>query len=246
MKFLKNNWFTILVVVLLFSVEPAFAGPGGFIAKGLFKSFWGKILLGILTIVLLPFILYVYFTEKIAVMKNKKILLKLSATHKNFNWIDLEKEFSHIVRRVYIAWAKEDMAEVKEYVNNWYWRNQQIVNLDYWKSQNLKNVSRLRTLEKVNPLYLEFSSEENLNGTRIAIRIDVEAEDYLLDIETNKIIEGKKGYQDLDYVWFFKYEDGKWLLDDIRQGASSLGFAKLANVIPANVAQQIANPVLAR
>jgi hypothetical protein len=173
-------------------------------------------------------------------------LLKLSATHKNFNWIDLEKEFSHIVRRVYIAWANEDMAEVKEYVNNWYWRNQQIVNLDYWKSQNLKNVSRLRTLEKVNPLYLEFSSEENLNGTRIAIRIDVEAEDYLLDIETNKIIEGKKGYQDLDYVWFFKYEDGKWLLDDIRQGATSLGFAKLANVIPTNVAQQIASPVLAR
>ncbi len=246
MKFLKNHWFTILVVVLLFNVEPAFAGPGGYIAKGLFKSFWGKILLGILTIVLLPFILYVYFTEKIAIRKNKKILQKLSLSNKNFNWLQLEKEFSHIVKRVYIAWANEDMAEVKEHVNNWYWRNQQIVNLDYWKNQNLKNVSRLRTLEKINPLYLEFSSDENLDGTRIAIRIDAEVEDYLLDNETNKIIEGKKGYQDVQYVWFFQYENGKWLLDDIREGTTSLGFAKLANVIPENVEQRIVNPVMVK
>ena len=246
MKFLKNNWFTILVVVLLFAVEPAYAGPGGYIAKGLFKSFWGKILLGVITIVFLPLFLYIYFREKIAVIKNKKILQQLSVSHKNFNWLHLEKEFSHIVRRVYIAWANEDMAEVKEYVNHWYWQNQQIVNLDYWKKQNLKNVSRLRTLEKVNPLYLEFSNDENLNGTRIAIRIDVEVEDYLLDKETNTIIEGKKGYQDVDYVWFFEYENGKWLLDDIREGATSLGFAKLANVIPAHVEELILNPVMTK
>ena len=114
MKFLKNHWFTILVIVLLFSIEPAYAGPGGAIAKGLFKSFWGKILLGALVVILFPLILYVYFTEKIAIAKNKKILQKLSVSNKNFNWLQLEKEFMHIVRRVYVAWENENMSEVKE------------------------------------------------------------------------------------------------------------------------------------
>lgn len=127
------------------------------------------------------------------------------------------------------------MKEVKEYVNNWYWQNQQLVFLDYWKKNNLKNVSRLITLEKVNPLYLEFTENEDLEGSRIALVISVEVEDYLLDLDTNKIVEGKKGFQDLDYVWIFTYENGKWLLDEIREGKYSLAFAKQLNVIPENL-----------
>lgn len=127
------------------------------------------------------------------------------------------------------------MKEVKEYVNNWYWQNQQLVFLDYWKKNNLKNVSRLITLEKVNPFYLEFTENEDLEGSRIALVISVEVEDYLLDLDTNKIVEGKKGFQDLDYVWIFTYENGKWLLDEIREGKYSLAFAKQLNVIPENL-----------
>ena len=93
---------------------------------------------------------------------------------------------------------------------------------------------------------MEFSADENLNGTRIAVIIDVEVEDYLVDLETNNVVEGKKGFQNLDYVWFFEYENGKWLLDEIREGKTSLGFAKLANIIPTNVEQKIANPVMAK
>src|SRR5690606_4820709 len=106
---------------------PIFAGPGGYIAKGLFKTFWGKLLLFAIVIILLPLIFYIKIVEFLKVRKNKKILQNISVTNKEFNWLVLEKEFSNIIRRVYIAWAKEDMSEVKEYVNNWYWRNQQIV-----------------------------------------------------------------------------------------------------------------------
>lgn len=244
MKFLKKNWLVIVVMILLFSVEPAFAGPGGYIAKGLFKSFWGKLLLGIVTVILLPFILYVYFTEKIAIYKNKKLLEKLSLKNKNFNWLQLEKEFTHIIKRVYIAWENENMSEVKEYVNHWYWQNQQIVNLDYWKNHNLQNVSKLRKITKINPLYLEFSTDETLNGTRIAISLDVEVEDYLVDKATNNVVEGKKGFQDVDYVWFFEFTNGKWLLDDIKEGTTSLGIAKLDNVIPDNIEQLLTKAVV--
>lgn len=232
MRFNKTKLIWLIVIITLFCVDPIYAGPGGFIAKGLFKSFWGKILLAALVIIFLPLILYVRIVEFIKVRKNKKILQKLSIKKKELSWLHLEKEFSNIVRRVYIAWAKEDMGEVREYVNHWYWQNQQAVFIEQWKSENLKNVSRLKTLEKIRPLYLELTENDDFEGTRIAVSIDVEAEDYLKERDSGKVVQGKTGFQDLDYVWIFEYSEGKWLLDEIREGALSLQFAKLENSIP--------------
>ncbi len=232
MKFDKSKLIWLVIIITLFYIDPIYAGPGGAIAKGLFKSFWGKILLAAIILIFLPLILYVRFVESIKVRKNKKILQKLSLKKKELNWLNLEKEFSNIVRRVYIAWSKEDMREVREYVNHWYWQNQQAVFIEQWKSENLKNVSRLKTLEKIRPLYLEITENEDFEGTRIAVSVEVEAEDYLKDRETGKIVQGKSGFQDLDYVWIFEYSEGKWLLDEIREGTLSLQFAKLENNIP--------------
>ena len=79
------------------------------------------------------------------------------------------------------------------------------------------------------PMYMELT--EDLEGSRIAVAIDVEAEDYLKDLQTGKIVQGKSGVQDLDYIWFFEYTEGKWLLDEIQEGSFSLGLAKLPNVV---------------
>ena len=155
--------------------------------------------------------------------------------HKNFHWLQLQKEFKNIIQRVYNAWSNENMSEVKEYVNHWYWQNQQSVFLDQWKKENLKNVSHLREIEKIRPLYLELTEEPNLEGSRIAIAIDVVAEDYLKDRDTNKVIQGKAGYESLEYVWFLEYTEGKWLLDAIEEGGLSLEIAKMPNVIPDTV-----------
>ena len=239
MRIDKTKIFWLIVIITLFSIDPIFAGPGGYIAKGLFKTFWGKLLLLAIVIILLPLIFYIKIVEFLKVRKNKKILQKLSVKKKEFNWLVLEKEFSNIIRRVYIAWAKEDMSEVKEYVNNWYWRNQQIVFIEQWKSENLKNVSRLKVLEKIRPMYLELTEYEDFEGTRIAVAIDVEAEDYLKDRDTGKIVQGKSGFQELSYVWIFEYTEGKWLLDEIREGAYSFQFAKLDNSIPEELKSKV-------
>lgn len=232
MKLDKKKWIWLVVLITLFYIDPIYAGPGGFIAKGLFKSFWGKILLALLFVVLFPLILYVKIVESIKERKNKKILQKISIKNKAFNWLQLEKEFSNSIRRVYNAWSNEDMGEVREYVNHWYWQNQQAVFIEQWKRDNLKNVSRLQKLEKIRPLYLELTDDPDFEGSRIAVAIDVEAEDYLKERDSGKIVQGKSGVQSLDYIWFFEYTEGKWLLDDIREGSLSLQFAKLENSIP--------------
>lgn len=236
MNLSKKEWLLLLtVVVVLFTIDPVYAGPGGAVAKAFFKTWWGKLILIALTIIFLPLIIYIKLIEYRKVRKNKKILAQLSLKHKEFQWMQLHKEFSNIIRRVYNAWSDEDLSDVKNYVNHWYWQNQQSVFLDRWKKENLKNVSQLKEITKIRPLYLELTDEPNLEGSRIAIAIDVIAEDYLMERDTQKVVQGKEGFEDLEYIWFLEYTEGNWLLDDIQEGGMSLEIAKMPNVIPQSI-----------
>ena len=228
----KQLLITVLVIALLFYVDPVFAGPGGTIAKSLFKTWWGKLLLFALIIIFLPLIIYAQVIEFFAVKKCKKQLTQIGLKNKDFSWLNLEKNVSNILTRVYLAWNNENMKEVQQYVNHWYWQNQKTVHLDKWKSQNLKNVCNLESIYKIKPLYIEISSEDNYEGSKIAFSIDANVEDYLVNRDTRKVVEGKKGFEHDEKIWILEYSEGKWLLDDIRDGKLSLAFAKLENVIP--------------
>ena len=228
----KQLVVTVLVIALLFYVDPVFAGPGGTIAKGLFKTWWGKLLIFVLVIVFLPLIIYSQVVEYFAVRKTKKQLAKISFKNKDFAWLNVEKNVRNTFERVYLAWDREDMKQVQEYVNHWYWQNQQTVHLDNWESQNLKNVCSLESIHKIKPLYLEISDEDNYEGSKIAFSIDANIEDYLVERDTRRVVEGKKGFEHEEKVWIMEYANGKWLLDDIRDGQFSLAFAKLDNIVP--------------
>ena len=47
MKQHKLTIFITLIVVLFLFIDPVYAGPGGTVAKALFKTWWGKALLGL-------------------------------------------------------------------------------------------------------------------------------------------------------------------------------------------------------
>ncbi|WP_299336370.1 hypothetical protein [uncultured Psychroserpens sp.] len=234
----KQLLFTIIFIAILFYADPVYAGPGGGIAKAFFKTWWGKAILILLTIIFLPLIIYMKTVEYFAVRKAKKELLKLGMINKDFSWLNLEKNITNVFTRVYIAWSKGDMKEVSEYVNHWYWQNQQTVHLDKWKAENLKNVCNLESISSIKPLYLEISEEDNLEGSKIAFSITANVEDYLIDRDTRRPVIGKKGYSDEEKIWIMEYTEGKWLLDDIRDGDMSLQFAKLDNIIPESIVSQ--------
>lgn len=227
--------FALLVVMVLLVVDPVYAGPGGAIAKAITKTFWGKLLMLVLVIIFAPLIIYVLIRERIGVFYTKRTLSKIAAVDRRFNWLDLEKDIRNAYSRVHIAWDKEDMSAVQEYVSSWYWQNQQLVYLDEWKSRNLHNVCHLKTIGRIKPLYIELSEYDQFEGTRIAFSIFGEIEDYLIDNESRQIVEGSRGYQEVEKVWIFELTDGKWLLDDIRDGSLSLAFAKMKNSIPENL-----------
>ena len=214
--------------------EPSFAGPGGAVAKAFFKTRWGKVILGILFVIFFPFIAYNAIVEFKEVKRNKKILKEISLKNRDFSWLNLEKNFSNIITRVYDAWGKGDMSLVQNYVNSWYWQNQQLVHLDKWEDENLKNICKLKNVSKIKPLYLELSEEENFEGSKIVIMFSGDIEDYLIDRDSKKVVEGKKGFNNESHIWTMELTEGKWLLDNIHDDSCSLYFLKMENVIPDN------------
>lgn len=229
-----------IVGLLLIFVDPVYAGPGGTIVKAVFKTFWGKVLLFVISIILFPLIIYIKFREYFAVKNCKKELAKLQLVNDDFRWSKLEKNVKQIFERVYLAWSKEDMSTVSNYVSHWYWQNQQLVHLDKWKSENLKNICSLESVGKIKPLHLEISNNENLEDSRVAFSIEGNIKDYLIDKTTRKIVKGNNNYGDEERIWVFEYTKGKWLLDDIQDGDLSLAFAKLDNIIPEVLPKPIA------
>lgn len=233
MNMSKKEWLVLLtVVVILFTIDPVYAGPGGTVAKAFFKTWWGKIILVALSIIFLPLIVYIRLIKYRKIRKIKKVLAELSLKHREFNWLQLHKEFSNIIQRVYHAWGNENMSEVKEYVDNWYWQNQQSVFIEQWKRENLKNISSLKEIQNIKPIYLELTDELNFEGSRIGVIINVVVEDYLIDRDTNKVVQGKKGFDSEEYVWFLEYNEGKWLLNNIQKGGISFQVAKMPMIVP--------------
>jgi hypothetical protein len=55
----------IFLIILFIFIQPAYAGPGGIIAKALLKSFWGKAVLALMAMTCLPLAIYVYIREEI-------------------------------------------------------------------------------------------------------------------------------------------------------------------------------------
>ena len=75
-----------LTIGLVGFVEPALAGPGGKIARAMFETFWGKVVLGLLTIFFLPLITYVIIREKIAERRARKFLSHMAQRDPLFDW----------------------------------------------------------------------------------------------------------------------------------------------------------------
>ncbi|HDN26136.1 MAG TPA: Tim44 domain-containing protein [Thioploca sp.] len=228
---------TIVSAILLIVVtvmEPAFAGPGGKIASAMFQTFWGKVLLVFLTILFLPLILYTLLREYLAHRRTLKDLRKLTKVNKQFDWLTVRDRITDCFYRVHAAWHKEDMAEASEWMTDWYWKNQQLVYLDQWAKDGLINHCRVKNITDIKPLFLAYrGNEQNAEGSIIVVSITANMEDYLAKRDTGKVVEGKKGYQEVETVWTFVLEKDQWIVANIEEDSLSLTYAQLANELPA-------------
>lgn len=223
----------LLLIVTLFVAEPALAGPGGKIARALFDSFWGKILLAIITIVFLPFIIYVVAREKLAEQRSMKDLKFMAQHSAVFDWLRVRERILDCFHRVHAAWRKEDAPEAAHWMTDWFWQNQQLVYLDEWARKGLVNHCNVKRVGSVRPLlFVHRNDGAEHEGSTLVVSITAYMQDYLAKRETDEVVEGSKKFKDVETVWTFTLVEGRWRVSNIEEDTLSLAYAKLTADLP--------------
>lgn len=223
----------ISIVIILLSIEPAMAGPGGKIASAVFESFWGRVVLVILTIIFLPLILYIFLQEKLSERRSRKDMRFMAGYSPLFEWLKIQERAKDCFFRVHSGWEKEDLSGVSNWMTDWYWQNQQLVHLDKWKKEGLVNICDVKKITNIKPLlFVHRNQGEEHEDSMVVISIEAKMKDYLQDIKTKKIVEGSKQYKEVETVWSFTLENGVWKVSDIEEGNMSLAYAKLVKDLP--------------
>jgi len=221
------------VFIVLLAVEPGLAGPGGKIARAAFETFWGRVVLGILTIVFLPYITYVVVKEKISERRARKDLRFMANYHSLFEWLKLQERAKDCFCRVHSGWQKEDLSEVSNWMTDWYWQNQQLAHLDRWKREGLINICDVKKITKIKPLlFVHRNQGEEHEDSMVVISIEANMKDYLQNRNTGKLVEGSKRYKSIETIWTFTLDNGVWKVSNIEEDCMSLEYAKLVNEIP--------------
>lgn len=226
--------FASIFTFLLLLPATVMAGPGGKIAKAIFETFWGKVLLGFLTLVLLPLILWVMLKEYRAKKRALKHLQVVGSAMPEFQWIKLRKRVKDCFTRIHDSWSKADVSTASDWMTSWYWQNQQLVYLDKWEREGLVNECEVFKINKMNPILFSYQEMDGKpgEGSELAVLIDATMTDYLVRKTDGKIVEGSAKKKDVERVWNFTYEDGRWLVSDIDEGSNSLSYVEAMKEVP--------------
>jgi hypothetical protein len=223
----------LLVVGLALSPVSAFAAPGGKIASAVASSFWGRALLLLVALLFLPLILYVWAKEGLAERRALRDLRRLRDVQPAFDWLTLKDRVTECFHRVHAAWRKEEMAPASAWMTEWYWQNQQLAHLERWAEQGLLNRCTVKSVGRVKPLHLACrNTDGDLSGSRLVVAIVAKMEDYLEERATGRVVEGEKGYKDVESVWTFELASGAWRVANIEEDSLSLTYARMANEVP--------------
>ncbi len=224
---------TALVVLLLFTLESAYAGPGGKIASVLFDTPWGKVILIVLTICFAPLIVYMQFKEYFAVKRASNDLRYMASYSDNFDWFKLQLRVKECFFRIHMDWDAEDLSNTSEWMTSWYWQNQQKIYLDRWQSQGLKNVCKVKRIISIKPLLFKHRNHENNHeDSTLSISVKAYMQDYLQEKETGKIVEGNDKFKDVETIWTFVLQADSWRVVDIEEDAMLFEYLKEYRKLP--------------
>jgi hypothetical protein len=171
-------------------------------------------------------------------------LKTLAAENRAFDWLPLKDHIVNAFHRVHSAWRKEDMREAGQWMTDWYWQNQQMAFLDRWERDGLVNHCRVKNIKGIKPLFVRRAGNaHSIEGSRVVVLISADMEDYLAERATGKIVEGKKGYAEVETVWTFLYETDKWVVSAIESRDVCYDYAKMPNetAVPAS-SREAENP----
>jgi hypothetical protein len=208
----------IFLIVAFIFIQPAYAGPGGEVAKAMAKTFWGKVALGLLSLVLLPIGIYLFIKQQLAERRAYRDLHYMVRYDPNFEWVRAKERMIDCFYRVHKAWSAEDISEVSEVMTDWYWQNQQLVRLDKWQKQGLYNVCDVRKIRAIRPLlFIHRNDDSRHGGSLLVASITADMKDYLAKRDSDIVVAGHKKYKDHETIWSFTLVGGQWRVSNIEE-----------------------------
>lgn len=229
MKF-SSRVFVCIFLLGLPTIE-LLAGPGGKIAKSLSDTPAGKFILIGIVVLVLPLIIYNIYKDRRNKSKAMAVLKKLSLNDKRFDWLNLKSRITDVFTRVHSAWEQKDMENASEFMTSWYWQNQQSVYLNKWEEQGLVNVTNLREIKSIDPIYIQSSNLNEYDDSKVVVAISANMEDYLKRKSDNKVMEGIMGFKDRTTVWTFVLNEGAWKVMNIEPDSTIIEYRKMSNEV---------------
>jgi len=234
------NRVIVFVFLMMIQANQVFASAGGKIAKELFSTPAGKIFGAILGFILLPLIIRSWYKKNKAIKATQQKLVQLSRIDQDlFDEINLRNRMTDVFSRVHKAWSERDLDTCADFMTDWYRRNQQTVYLDEWDSKGLMNICSIQEVKNIQPLHIRITENPNFEGSRIMYAINAHMEDYLVSIEDSSLIEGKKGFKDVETVWTLKLVDRQWKVDNIEESVMILSYQKMEAEISDSIIEQL-------
>lgn len=223
----------IFLIVAFIFIQPAYAGPGGEVAKAMAKTFWGKMILGMLSTVLLPIGIYLFIKQQIAERRAYRDLQYMAQFDPNFEWLRAQERIIDCFYRVHSAWSAEDISVVSEVMTDWYWQNQQLVRLDKWQKQGLYNVCDVRKIRSIRPLlFIHRNDDIGHAGSILVVSITANIKDYLAKRDSDIVVAGDKRYKDQETIWSFTLVDGQWRVADIEEAGCEFDYVFQVKNLP--------------
>lgn len=197
-------------ILLLGAADLASAAPGGAI-KAVAQSTLGRIVVLLTCLVFLPLIVWFVARRAMLVRRTRLALSALGRRAPHFAWLPLKERLTEVFGWVHSAWDQGKMDLARDYMTEWYARNQQL-QLDKWERDGLRNITSDVRIKRMTPLYMSHGSGEQ---DRLVVEIEAEMRDYLVEKATDRIAQGDKALGIQTSVWSFVYENGRWLLSNI-------------------------------
>lgn len=156
------------------------------------------------------------------------------ASHsKYFEWLKIQERAKDCFYRVHSGWEKENLSEVSSWMTDWYWQNQQQVHLERWKKKGLVNICEVKKITNIKPLlFVHRNHETEHEDSMVVLSIAAKMKDFLQERNTGKVVEGSKKYKNVETIWSFTLENGRWKVSDIEEGHMSLAYAREVKELP--------------
>lgn len=147
---------------------------------------------------------------------SKKLMKLLDNKDEAWNYKNIQKQVKCAYFTIQNAWTNQNMSLAKNYMEEELYKSFEL-KIQWMQIKNRKNVLKKITLIEAIPVSI-YNDEDDITKDYVWYYIKGSMIDYIIDMDTNLIVNGKDvKSRFIEYWKFVRKEDTKWVLSEILQ-----------------------------